>query len=329
MPGFKFKRLFRACVCAGALSLSTAAMAKIDINVTAGSQGEESGFGGDNGIFNPPVKQASGYGFAGPGGGGGGVLQGPLACPGLACDPAASTPGANAAATVNMNVGHFGVSARAWANPPEVGRAYGRTVLYVTDEVFGTGLLTFDIRIDVALGAGSGDSSSDSFGDFAFNLAHRQDQDHLLPFFEFSAWDDPTRDRSIEHGGEVLPLPTSGAFVRITTFWEGPGQGSFEVFEIVPGVFETSIVVPLSFFQGNTLYLEAYNSAAAEAEGSANASVSSLNSGWLGIKGDYTSASGFTYTGFSNPIPEPGTTMLWLLGGGLLALGARRRTTRP
>ena len=58
------------------------------------------------------------------------------------------------------------------------------------------------------------------------------------------------------------------------------------------------------------------------------ASVSSLNSGWLGIAGDYTSASGFTYTGYSAAVPEPGTALLWLLGSGLLAFAAGRSTRR-
>ncbi len=131
MAGFKFNRLLRACVFAGALSVSTGAMAKIDIGIDTGSRGEESGNGGDNGIFNPPVKEVSGHGFAGPGGGGSSVHEGPLVCPGGSCGPTASTPGANAAATVNMNVGHFGVSASAWANPPEVHEA--RVFVNVSD----------------------------------------------------------------------------------------------------------------------------------------------------------------------------------------------------
>jgi hypothetical protein len=88
-------------------------------------------------------------------------------------------------------------------------------------------------------------------------------------------------------------------------------------------VFNISIEVPAPVLsQGMEFGI--YNYAQAESEDSNNASVSSLNSGYVGIDGNYSSFEGYTYAG--HPVPEPGTTAMGLAGGAvLLGLRARRR----
>lgn len=308
MPAFKLNRLVRACACAGALALSTAAMAEIHMTISA----RGSGLVADTREFDDSVSQVSGSMFAGTPGAGGSIHAGPLACPDDLCGPSVSWPGANAAATVDMTIGHLGVAARAWANPPEVYDAQGNASVNVLDTLYPTGTLTFKVRVNVDLSAGSG---GETFSFYQFGLALGSG-DNKQRLFDFQAWDDPDGESPYDVEGR-------GASFAINRFWEGSQESGTAS---VDSVFEMSVEVP---FMGNSLALEIYNFASAQAEDGASASVSSLNSGYLGIEGSYSSAAGYSYPGYSAPVPEAGTVMLWLMGGGLLALGARRRTARP
>lgn len=334
MPDLGFNRLIRGFACAGALTLSTAAMADISFIISAGGIGVDGNT--DTTSFDSSVKQVSGHMFAGvgQGSGGGSVILGPLPCLSVQlCGLQAATIGSNAAGTVDMNSGHLGVGGRAWASPP-VSKDHGRVSLNVDDFLSGTGSLTFNVRINVGLDATNIDA--DTFSTYAFRLSVKT-PDFIQPFFEFEAWDDPHYETT------DLSMPSRGSFSTISRFWNGPGDVTTTISPHIPGVFQTSVVVP--FDLSGSMHLLIHNSAVAEAHndprtpGGSFASVSSLNSGYLGIVGNYTSASGYTYTGFSGPtipdpgvpaIPEPSTTALMLLGGGLMAfvVAHRRRQRR-
>lgn len=302
------RRLTPGIAAAAALLAVPSAQAEIVLTVSADAHHLAS----DQRSFDDTVKKATGYVFADFSNEGGSIHEGgPNGCPVIVCGQAL-TPGATAAATVDMNIGHVGVAARGWASPP-TNAAQGLSVVDVSDTLFASGNVTFDIRVNFGLDASQGD---DTFALYEFSLMMREDADQMRTLFALSAWDDPKGD---SHWG----VSGRGASSFVDRFWEGPGQGNYHEFATVPSVFSISIDVPASVFDGGTDVV-IHNYAKAESEDSNFASVSSLNSGYLGITGNYVSSAGYSYQGYAAVVPEPGTAALWLAGAGLL-LGARHR----
>lgn len=299
-----------ALTVAVALAAAPAAQAEIRLHIAADSSG---GLASDEVVFEPPVKKASGYMFAGTGDGGGSIQEGPLSCPSDLCGPVAIAPGATAAGSVDMTVGRVGVAARAWSNPPEVYDAQGLSSIHVNDTLFANGNLTFHIRVDVGLNASNGEDTFAEY-DFALTLSDNPDEMHTL--FSFSAWDNPNDEPGAPEG--------RGAAYQVDRFWEGPGNVTGEVLDEVPSVFSISIEMPAGVLsQGMEFGI--YNFAQAESEDSNSASVSSLNSGYVGIAGNYSSFEGYNYAGYA--VPEPGRGAMGLTGSAML-LGLRAMSSR-
>ena len=304
------RRLTLGIAAAAALLAASAAQAEFRLSVAASAHSSAS----DERSFDDTVKRATGYMFADQSNANGSIHEGgPDVCPPIVCGQAA-TPGATAAATVDMNTGHMGVAARAWTNPPKPHAAQSFSVVDVSDRLFASGNLTFHIRVDFGLDASQGD---DTFALYQFSLTMRDTADAIHTLFGLSAWDDPKGDSPWGVSGR-------GASTFVERFWEGPGQGSHQEFTTVPSVFSISIDVPASVFDGG-IDLGIRNYAKAESEDSNNASVSSLNSGYLGITGNYASSAGYNYVGYAAVVPEPGTAALWLAGAGLLLRARHRR----
>jgi hypothetical protein len=303
------RRRLGALAVAVALAAAPAAQAEIRLHIAATGGGSAS----DEVVFEEPVKQASGHMFAGVGDGGGSIEEGLLGCPSTVCGPVAATPGATAAGFADMTVGRVGVAARAWSNPPEIHDAQAFSSIHVNDTLFASGNLTFHIRVDLGLNASHGE---DTFAGYDFVLTLVDDPDFPQTLFAFSAWDDPTGENGV---------PGRGASYEVNRFWEGPGNITGELLSPVPSVFTISIDVP-AIALGQSIDFGIYNFAQAESDDSNSASVSSLNSGYVGIEGSYASSEGYDYAGYT--VPEPGTTATGLAGGAvLLGLRARRRRT--
>lgn len=309
MLGFDRRPRLGALVVAVALAAAPAAQAEIRLHIAAtGSNAAAS----DEVVFEAPVKKASGHMFAGSSGEGGSIEEGLLSCPDFICGPGASTPGASAAGSVDMTVGRVGVAARAWSNPPEVHYAQAFSSIQVSDTLFASGSVTFHIRVDVGLHASNGE---DTFAEYDFVLTLSDNPDEMHTLFSFQAWDNPNDEPGAPAG--------RGAAWQIDRFWEVPGNVTGEELDHVPPVFSTSIEVPAGVLS-HSMEFGIYNFAQAESEDSNNASVSSLNSGYVGIAGNYDSFEGYTYAGYT--VPEPGAAATGLAAGAaLLVLRALRR----
>lgn len=301
---------------ASMLAAAPAAQAEIRLHIAATGGG---GTASDEVVFENPTLRASGYMFAasnGVGGSGGSIDEGLLPCPDDVCGPVATAPGAAAAGFADMTVGRVGVAARAWSNPPEVVDAQAFSAIHVTDTLSASGNVTFHIRIDLDLNASDG---QDTFAEYDFMVTLSENPDEMHTLFGFTAWDNPNDESGAP--------PGRGASYQIDRFWEGPGHVTFEDLATVPPVLAISIEVPAGVLSDG-MELRIYNFGQAESEDSNTASVSSLNSGYVGITGDYSSIEGYTYAGY--PVPEPGATVSGLAGGvALLGLRALRRPGSP
>lgn len=281
MLSFDCKRAL--CIFIGAGALATAALAETSIQIGAHGGGNSRSNGQ---TFADSVKVASGYMSASNIGASGSIFTGGLACPGLLCPATASGPGANATATFDMNRAHLGVQAYASANPPEVSKGEGSATINVSDVLFvQPGSLTFNIHLSFALGASG---PNDTFSSYKFGLVLFTDPDFPMQLFNFSAWDDPN------HAITDAADSTRGARVTIDRdLLLGPGNVTTQDIALAAGgtVYQTSVVVPFMYRDGWNLQI--YDRAEAEAQTTGTASVSSLNSGYLGITGNYSSAAGY------------------------------------
>ncbi len=283
-----------AFVALASLPLAAAA----EINIEVGAQ-EEPAFS-DGRTFDAAVKQAWGRAEASSAGGFTLFGEGPLSCPLGTCLPLPTVAGMSAAAAradaTRMNVGVFarGASDR---NTDAIAEVSLRDTLALG----GSGIMTFNVHIDLDLLVASG--TSDAVYNFGITVGSGDDRRGVFALRAADEGGIRTAQVFLDDGATILDLPD------------------------IPSSFERNISVPVSF---GTLPVEVFASAHAAAHAGEGAFVDAFNSAWLGISGvSYTSLSGYSYPGFAAAVPEPTPAALLLAGLALVALAARRRAGSP
>jgi hypothetical protein len=285
--------LLRTGLLIAASALPLAASAQITIAV--GAQEVTAGGWSDEVTFGASVTQAWGHaGVAVPNDPFGHIEEGVPRCHIVPCGPAIGLPGASGGARADATKMSVGVRGRAASGGDSQG--FGEASVRDTLSVATAGILTFDIRLDLALSASAGSEARYSFG---ITLGRG---DERRGVFGFIAQEDSgvrTAEVFLENGTIVETLST------------------------IPSTFERIINVPVP---AGFLPIELSASGVAEAGGGEFALVSAFDSAWLGLGGlAFTSVNGYSYPGFAAAIPEPSQAALLLAGIAIVGWGYRRR----
>lgn len=182
------------------------------------------------------------------------------------------------------------------------------TLLPTGPGLFGT--VTFDIHIDLTLTALRSSGGAQAYSEFTYSILGLDSEgQYSQNLFTFTANRYDTMDFGISASYGV-----DGDFVQAES-------GSS-----IPSVYETSFDVPLAIVAGMPFQLTISGGGGCDyIADCGTAHARSVNSAYLGIRGDVTSQSGYTYLGYS-AVPLP--SAIWLFGSGMLGLFCMRQRRR-
>ena len=283
--------LHRTVALVALASLPFAAVA--DITIDIGAQ-ERVAFS-DGRTFDPAVKQAWGRAEASSAGGFAIFGEGLLACPLGTCLPGPTVPGVSAAAAradaTRMTVGVFARGASTFTTDAAAEVSVRDSLL-----LGASGVMTFNVRIDLDLLAATG--TSDAAYSFGITLGSGDDRHGVIGFRAADEDGIRTAQVVLDNGTTVLDLAD------------------------IPSTFERAVSVPVL---PGSVPLEIFASAHAAAHSEQSAFVDAFNSAWIGISGvSYTSLNGYAYPGFAAAVPEPKPVVLLLAGLALVMLARGR-----
>lgn len=226
------------------------------------------------------------------------------------CGDITVNPRSFAYAEMDAGSGHFQLYAG------EIGGGGGSAGMFMTDALSHTGqgpvgVLNFDIHIDLSLYANVSSSGAQAYSDFNFSILGLTCDsgicDYTQELFNFTA------TRQSDDTGNY----SSYGWTDIN----GGGDSGSDI----PGVFETTFSQPIAAGAPFEFAIAISGGGGCDfGFDCGTAHADSRNSAYLGIRGDFTSVNGYTYTGYAAAVPVPAAE--WLLGSGLLGLlGVIRR----
>jgi hypothetical protein len=224
------------------------------------------------------------------------IQEGLPGCLVVDCGPFNTVPGVSGTARADATKMNVGV--RAYGAGATNTSGFGEVEVHDQLNIpAGSSSLPFEVHLDLELSASLNANST-----FTFGIALGSGEDKRTAF-SFTATDDGT-SRTVR------------AFLD---------NGATElVLDHIPSSFDHAFAVPVIAAFPSSLAIEIFARGAVDSGSGASAFVDGFNSAWLGIGGSFTSANGYSYPGFTAPIPEPTTAALFLAGLAVVTLGYRR-----